>query len=463
MLNLFSLPVSSMTYTPSERRAVAALSGIFSLRMVGLFMILPVFSIYGRALPGATPFLIGLAVGAYGLAQLLLQIPFGLLADRHDRRRLILFGLLLFVIGGLVASAATNIWMVIAGRFLQGSGAISAVVMALLADLVREEQRTKSMAFVGMSIGVSFAVAFMLGPWLAGHVGLSGLFMVTVVMGLLAMLVCQVLVPNAQLVQRQLPSHYGTLLYQMLRQPELLRLNIGIFALHMVLTACFVALPPLLVAAGLPASRHGLLYLPVMVLAFIALVPAVIVAEKRRRMREVFLAAIALLGIAMVLLAELHAALAGLVSAVALFFFAFNLLEALLPSLVSKMAPAGGKGTAMGIYSTSQFLGAFLGGMLGGWLQARHDPQQLFLVLASVVLFWWLVAYGMRQPAYWLSVTVRLPEPEVSETLIHRLRDLPGVEEMSVVAEDALVYLKVDRQRWQPERLQDSGLTVWTG
>lgn len=451
------------SYTPSERRAVTALAGIFSLRMVGLFMILPVFSLYGRALPGATPFLIGLAVGAYGLAQLLLQIPFGLLADRFDRRRLIVIGLALFVIGGGVAASAHDIWMVIVGRFLQGAGAISAVVMALLSDLVRDEQRTKSMAVIGMSIGVSFAVAFMLGPWLAGVVGLSGLFAATSVMGGLAIVVCLLMVPRAQLMQRQLPSRYGDLLRQMLMHRELQRLNIGIFALHLVLTACFVALPPLLVAAGLPASRHGWLYLPVMVVAFIALVPAVIIAEKRRRMREVFLIAIGLLAVSMLLLAELHAGLSGLVASVALFFFAFNLLEALLPSLVSKTSPPGSKGTAMGIYSTSQFLGAFLGGMLGGWLQGLHDPQQLFLVLLTLVLLWGLVARGMRQPAYWHSVSLRLPPRDVAEAALAQLRDLPGVEEMSVVVEDGLVHLKVDRQQWQPERLSGSGFTVFAG
>ncbi len=442
------------SYTPAERDAVFSLAGIFSLRMVGLFMILPVFSVYGAGLKGATPLLVGLAVGAYGLAQLLLQIPFGLLADRHDRRQLIIIGLLLFVAGGLVAAASSSIWGVIAGRFLQGAGAISAVVMALLSDLVREENRTKAMATVGMSIGISFALAFVLGPLLADAFGLSGLFATTAVMGLLALLVCYWRVPRVAQPQRQLPPHYGSHLLQMLRHPELMRLNIGIFSLHLVMTSCFVALPPLLVAAGLPASRHGWLYLPVMLLAFVALVPAVIVAEKQRRMREVYLFAIVLLMLAMLVLAAAHAGLPALIAAVALFFFAFNLLEALLPSLVSKISPAGGKGTAMGVYSTSQFLGAFLGGILGGALQGLHSVTELFLVLAGIVLIWAGRAWSMAQPAYFHSVALRPEAGALAASVLEDLRALPGVEELVILPDDEIIYLKVDKARWQEAELQ---------
>lgn len=442
------------SYSPAERSAVAALAGIFSLRMVGLFMILPVFAVYGTGLEGATPALIGLAVGAYGLAQLLLQIPFGLLADRHDRRKLIVIGLLLFVAGGLVAAASDSIWGVIAGRFLQGAGAISAVVMALLSDLVREQNRTRAMATVGMSIGISFALAFVLGPMLAALLGLSGLFAVTAAMGALALLVCLWRVPQARQAQRQLPPHYGVHLRQMLAHPELRRLNVGIFMLHLVMTACFVALPPVLVAAGLPVSRHGWLYLPVMALAFMALVPAVIVAEKRRRMREVYLLAISLLALAMFLLAELHSGLTGLITAVALFFFAFNLLEALLPSLVSKTSPAGGKGTAMGIYSTSQFLGAFLGGIAGGFLQGAIGLTGMFFCLATGVLLWLLIARAMSQPAYLQSLALKPERGLLTADLLADMRALPGVEELVVLPDDEIIYLKVDKARWEEAALQ---------
>jgi MFS family permease len=453
--------------TTGERHAVFSLATIFSLRMVGLFMILPVFSVYGASLNGATPLLIGVAVGSYGLAQLMLQIPFGLWADRFDRKKLILIGLLLFVIGGAVAAQATNIWWVIIGRFLQGAGAISAVVMALLSDLVRDEHRTRAMAVVGMSIGISFAIAFVLGPWVADIFGLSGLFWVTSVMGIAAMLLCVWRVPRARQAQRQLPPHYMIHLREMLAVPELRRLNIGIFTLHLVMTACFVSLPPLLVAAGLPVSQHGWLYLPVMLIAFIALIPAVIIAEKKHRMREVYLSAVVLLFVAMIALAFAHKGLVALIISVALFFFAFNLLEALLPSLVSKISPAGGKGTAMGIYSTSQFLGAFLGGVTGGALHQWQHGSGLFLVLAVATVFWLWRAYSMAQPAYLHSVILQ-PEGEgrgqvgdvnsgagqsLSEQALSEIRALAGVEELVVLPDDALIYLKVDKLRWQPESL----------
>lgn len=441
------------TYTHTERRAVFSLAGIFSLRMVGLFMILPVFAVYGARLQGATPFLVGLAVGAYGLAQLLLQIPFGLMADRFDRRMLIIIGLVLFMIGGAVAACSDTIWGVVAGRFLQGAGSISAVVMALLSDLVRDDNRTKAMATVGMMIGVSFAVAFVIGPLLASWLGLAGLFGATTVMGALAVIVCLVYVPRASHTHRQLPVHYATHLKQMLALPELVRLNVGIFSLHLVLTSCFVALPPMLVADGLPLAHHGWLYLPVMVLAFIALVPAVIIAEKQQRMREVYLFAIALLALSLLAIALAHHGLVGLIAAVALFFFAFNLLEALLPSLVSKMSPPGGKGTAMGIYSTSQFLGAFLGGMLGGGLAHWHDAYGLFALLFVVVLVWIWRAYGMAQPTFWQSVVLHPEGAGLSASQIDDLRGLPGVEELVTLPDDAVIYLKVDRKVWQEERL----------
>lgn len=443
-------------YSPLERRAVFSLSGLFSLRMIGLFMILPVFSVYGTTLSGATPLLIGLAVGAYGLAQLMLQIPFGLLADRFDRRRLILIGLALFALGGAIAALSTSIWGVIFGRFLQGSGAISAVVMALMSDTVREENRTKAMATIGMSIGVSFAVAFVLGPVLANAVGLSGLFAATALMGVAAIFIALKFVPRAAVARRQLPLRYREQLAALARHPELSRLNMGIFTLHLVMTACFVALPPLLVSAGLPVAKHGWLYLPVMLLAFIALIPAVIVAERQQRMKEVFLFAIVMLAMAMVALSQAQG-LVALIAAVCLFFFAFNLLEALLPSLVSKVSPAGSKGTAMGIYSSSQFLGAFLGGILGGLSHSLPGQLSIFVILALVVLLWIGRAAGMSQPRYGKSLTLQ-PMPGVSLTSeqIETLQALVGVEELVHLPEESVVYLKVDPKQWS-----DSALSGW--
>lgn len=431
-----------------ERQAIAALTGIFALRMVGLFMILPVFAVFGPDLDGATPLLIGLAVGAYGLAQLLFQVPFGLWADRYDRRRLIVFGLILFVAGGVVAAAASSIWGVIAGRFLQGAGAISAVVMALLSDVVREQHRTRAMAMLGMSIGLAFALSFVVGPWLSAWLGLAGLFMATAVLGLLALVLACWQVPRAA-PQRQLPPRYREQLKRMLSEPELRRLNLGIFSLHLVMMACFVALPSQLIAVGLPLPQHGWLYLPVMLLSFVCLVPAVIVAEQRQRMREVFLFAILLLISSMPILALTQQAFWPLVLAVGLFFFAFNLLEALLPSLVSKTSPAGGKGTAMGIYSTSQFAGAFVGGALGGLVLQFGDRTQLFWLLAAILLVWLCRAWSMQRPRHWKSLVV-YPQGDRLATLLSALEALPGVEELVLLPDDVVIYLKVDPLKWQP-------------
>lgn len=443
-------------YSSLERRAVFSLAGLFSLRMIGLFMILPVFSVYGAGLSGATPFLIGMAVGAYGLAQLMLQIPFGLLADRYDRRSLILIGLALFVAGGCVAAFSTTIWGVIAGRFLQGSGAISAVVMALMSDTVREENRTKAMATVGMSIGVSFAIAFVLGPLLADAGGLSGLFATTAVMGLVAMFIALRFVPRAAQTQRQLPINYRAHLTRLLGHVELGRLNFGIFTLHLVMTACFVALPPLLVDAGLPVAQHGWLYLPVMLLAFVALIPAVIIAERRQRMKEVFLLAIVVLVLAMLVLSQVKG-LASLIAAVCLFFFAFNLLEALLPSLVSKVSPAGSKGTAMGIYSSSQFFGAFLGGMLGGLSHGLPAGLSVFWLLAALVLLWGWRANGMAQPRYGKSLMLKpLDNVVLGDEHIAGLQGLAGVEELVWMPDEAVIHVKVDPKLWS-----DVALTGW--
>jgi len=328
--------------------------------------------------------------------------------------------------------------------------------MALMSDTVREENRTKAMATIGMSIGVSFAVAFVLGPVLANAVGLSGLFAATALMGVAAIFIALKFVPRAAVARRQLPLRYREQLAALSRHPELSRLNMGIFTLHLVMTACFVALPPLLVSAGLPVAKHGWLYLPVMLLAFIALIPAVIVAERQQRMKEVFLFAIVMLAMAMVALSQAQG-LVALIAAVCLFFFAFNLLEALLPSLVSKVSPAGSKGTAMGIYSSSQFLGAFLGGILGGLSHSLPGQLSIFVILALVVLLWIGRAAGMSQPRYGKSLTLQpLPGVLLTTAQIEALQALVGVEELVHLPEESVVYLKVDPKQWS-----DSALSGW--
>jgi MFS family permease len=443
--------------TAGERRAVATLASLFSLRMIGLFMIMPVFAVYGSELAGATPFLVGLAVGMYALAQALLQIPLALLSDRVGRKRLVLAGMLLFAVGGAIAALSDSVWGVIAGRGIQGAGAISGVVMALLADLTRIEQRTKAMAAIGMSIGLSFGLAFVSGPFLAGHFGLSGLFWTTSAMGLAGMAVCYWLVPDPVTSVRQLPSTYWQQFREALSHRELLRLNWGIFSLHLVMAAFFMSVPVLLSQqAGLAVRLHGWVYLPVLFLSFIAILPAIIAAERKRRMKGVFLVAIVLLLASLLWLSAWHASLWQLVTGLVIFFVGFNLLEALLPSLVSKICPPGSKGTAMGIYSTSQFLGAFVGGPVGAVLSGHFGFAALFLVLALMAALWLVVAAGMEPPPFLHSVMLSFEQISAEEApqLAARLRAVPGVQDVVVLVEEKVAYLKVDRQLLDETALQ---------
>lgn len=448
--------------TAGERRAVATLASLFSLRMIGLFMIMPVFAIYGRELTGSTPFLIGLAVGVYALAQALLQIPLSQLSDRIGRKRLVIQGMLLFAVGGAIAALSTSIWGVIIGRAIQGAGAISGVVMALLADLTRVEQRTKAMAAIGMSIGVSFGLAFVCGPFLAAHFGLSGLFWSTVLMGVAGMAVCYWLVPDPVTSVRQTPSTYWQQFREALGHRELLRLNWGIFSLHLVMAAFFMSVPVLLKNSGLDASLHGWVYLPVLFLSFVTIVPAIIIAEKKRHMKGVFVAAIAILVLSMVWLSLLHGSLAQVITGLALFFIGFNLLEALLPSLVSKICPAGSKGTAMGIYSTSQFLGAFIGSPLGGALNGHFSYGFLFAALALIAGVWLFIAGGMAPPPFLNSLMLSFESLSAEEApaLAERLRAVGGVEDVVVLVEEKVAYLKVDRQKLDEVALQSFQATA---
>jgi len=443
--------------TAGERRAVTTLASLFSLRMIGLFMIMPVFAIYGRELHGATPLLMGIAVGVYALTQALLQIPLSQLSDRVGRKRLILLGMLLFAVGGAIAALSSDIWGVIIGRALQGAGAISGVVMALLADLTRVEQRTKAMAAIGMSIGVSFALAFVCGPLLAGYFGLSGLFWSTSLMGLGGMAVCWWLVPDPVTSVRQTPSTYWQQLREALAHRELLRLNWGIFTLHLVMSAFFMSVPVLLKNnGGLAVGLHGWVYLPVLFLSFVAIIPVIILAEKKRRMKGVFVSAVAMLVLSMIWLSVLHGSLPQLIVGLSLFFIGFNLLEALLPSLVSKISPAGSKGTAMGIYSTSQFLGACIGSPLGAALSGHLSASLLFAALALMAVIWLLVAARMAPPPFLSSIMLSFDTLSAAEApaLAERLRAVGGVEDVVVLVEEKVAYLKVDKRVLDEAALQ---------
>ncbi|MBV2134801.1 MFS transporter [Pseudomonas sp. MAP12] len=436
--------------SPTEQRAAAGLASVFAFRMLGMFMVLPVLATYGQDLVGATPLLIGLAIGAYGLTQAVLQIPFGIVSDRVGRLPVIYIGLLIFAAGAALAATADSIWGVIAGRVLQGAGAISAAVMALLSDLTREQHRTKAMAMIGMSIGLSFAVAMVVGPLLTRAFGLSGLFWVTAGMALLGILIIAVLVPKPQQALQHREARVASqALGATLRHPDLLRLDFGIAALHAILMASFVALPLALVErGGLPKEEHWWVYLIGLLVGFFGMIPFIIYGEKKRQMKRVLLGAVALLLLCELFFWQFGSSLHALVIGNLVFFTAFNLLEASLPSLISKMAPAGGKGTAMGVYSTSQFLGAALGGLLGGWLFQQGGVSAVFLGCALLAALWLGFAATMREPPYVTSVRLPLsPLAQREAGLAARLKATPGVADAFVVAEEAAVYVKVDTQQ----------------
>ncbi|TWC36219.1 putative MFS family arabinose efflux permease [Pseudomonas sp. SJZ079] len=434
----------------SETRAASGLALVFAFRMLGMFMVLPVLATYGMDLAGATPALIGLAIGAYGLTQAVLQIPFGVLSDRIGRLPVIYVGLLIFAAGAALAANADSIWGVIAGRVLQGAGAISAAVMALLSDLTREQHRTKAMAMIGMSIGLSFAVAMVVGPLLTRAYGLSGLFWVTAGMALLGIFIVLLMVPRASRTLRHRESGVAKqALLPTLRHADLLRLDLGIFVLHAILMASFIALPLALVAqGGLPKEEHWWVYLTALLVGFFGMLPFIIYGEKKRRMKRVLLGAVAVLLACELYFWAFGTSLRALVLGTVVFFTAFNLLEASLPSLISKVAPAGGKGTAMGVYSTSQFLGAALGGILGGWLYQHYSLSGVFLGCAALALLWLGFAVTMREPPYVTSLRLPLSAAALQDVgLAERLLAAPGVADAVVVVDEAAIYIKVDTQQ----------------
>ena len=444
--------------TRLEWRASLSLAAIYMLRMLGMFLILPVFAIMARDLPGATPFLVGLAISAYGLTQAVFQIPFGLWSDRLGRKPVIAMGLVLFVAGSALAALSDTIYGVILGRGLQGAGAVAAVVMALAADLTREEHRTKAMALIGISIGVSFALSMVLGPLFANWLGLKGLFWLITLLAALSILVLFTWVPTPAVSRFHRDTQVWTAAFgRVLRNPELLRLDFGIFSLHLILTASFVVLPVILKdRLQLSTQDHWQIYLPVFILAIASMVPFVILAEKKRKMKPVFLAFVFLIVLAdagFIFASDQFWWVFGLLY---LFFTGFNLLEATLPSMVSKCAPADLKGTAMGIYSTSQFLGAFAGGTGAGWLSGHYGPSAVFIYCMSAGLLWFLIAISMKPPRHLSSLLINVGacSKSAAQSLGQSMLEVVGVHEATVVAEEGVAYLKVDRRQLDSKALE---------
>ena len=441
-----------------EFRAAGALAAVFSVRLLGLFMIYPVFAAYARTLSGASPYLIGEALGIYGLTQGILQIPFGLLSDRIGRKVMIVLGLLLFGLGSAVAALSSSIGGVIVGRALQGGGAVGSVILALVADLTKEENRTKAMALVGVTIGASFMIAIVLGPIVSHFVGVPGIFWLMVALALVGIAITQLLVPSPRLVRVHRDAEaVPALIGAVLRDKELLRLDIGIFALHAMLTASFLVVPALLRGTlGLPAQDQWIVYLPVLLASVALMLPGIIVAEKYRRMKGVFVGAVAVLAASQMMLylgaTNLYVVLAALV----VFFSAFNVLEASLPSLVTKAAPPDAKGTAMGLYSSLQFLGIFVGGVVGGYAHQHGGDSAVFVFTIVMALCWLFAAATMAQPSYLTTRLVPIADDKAAEgeSLAARLRQVPGVAEAVVIAEEKLAYLKVDSRVFDPAKAE---------
>ena len=440
-----------------EKKAAFSLASVFGVRMLGLFMILPVFAIYGEQLAGYSPLWLGLAIGAYGLTQALLQIPMGILSDKYGRKPVILAGLVVFLIGSVVAALSTTIYGVVLGRAIQGMGAIASAILALAADLSREEQRPKVMATIGMFIGLSFTAAMILGPIVADAFGLSGLFWFTGFLTIIAMFMIQFMVPySVSKAPRGDSVALPEQIAKLIRHPQLARLNVGVFVLHMALTACFVTLPKQFVASGLALENHWQIYLPTLLGSFFLMVPFMIIAMKKEQEKPMFSGAVALLSLALFFLWLLPTGLGSLIFSVVLFFTAFNYLEATMPSILSRIAPAGVKGSVMGIYSSSQFLGAFAGGIVGGLVASRFGEHSIFLVMAVVSFIWLLLSFGMQKlkKSKSFSFSTNINSEQKAEEVAEILINMPGVIEATLVHDDAgtsstvksnaVAYLKVD-------------------
>lgn len=442
--------------TPGELRATWGLGTVFSLRMLGMFMVLPVLTTYGMTLQGASESLIGIAIGIYGLMQAVFQIPFGLMSDRVGRKPLIVGGLLIFTLGSVIAALSDSIWGIILGRALQGSGAISAAVMALLSDLTREQNRTKAMAFIGVSFGVTFAIAMVVGPIVTHAFGLQALFWGIAALALVGIVITLTMIPAApsHVLNRESAIVRGGF-RKVLANSRLLKLNFGIMSLHILLMSSFVALPRVMEQAGLAPQDHWKVYLITMLVSFAGVVPFIIYAELKRRMIRVFIACILILIVAELVLWSAENQLWRIIFGIQLFFLAFNVMEALLPSLISKESPAGYKGTAMGVYSTTQFLGVAIGGSLGGGLFDLYGTAAVFAVGAGIAALWLLVGFTMQEPPYLSSLRITLSDLALKNgDLEQKMRAQPGVAEVIIVPDEYSAYVKIDNQQISRQQLE---------
>ncbi|WP_298610573.1 MFS transporter [uncultured Thiothrix sp.] len=440
-----------------EWRVAFSLSAVYAVRMLGLFMILPVFALYAHTLPGSTDLLAGIAIGIYGLTQAIFQIPLGIASDRMGRKPVIIGGLLVFALGSIIAALSHSIELIIVGRTLQGMGAVAAATMALAADLTREENRSRVMAFIGMTIGLSFMAAIILGPILYTHAGMSGIFWFTCGLAISGILLILFAVPTPLHIRAHrdagIVSDY---LLKALKNTALLRMNAGVFALHLVMTANFLVIPTLFRdELSLATLDHWKVYLPVFLVAFMGSIPLIIVAEKRHKIKPMLLGAIALLVVAEILLALGYGTKYSLLTAFSLFFLGFNFLEAIQPSLVAKYSAVDTKGTAMGIYNSTQFLGIFVGGIMGGWVNQQWHAAGVFWFSAVVAALWLAITLKLPTPSFYTSRVVRFTGTVADWAAIYQaLQKVRGVYEVAIVAEEQVAYLKVDKKELDEQGLR---------
>ncbi|WP_119343334.1 MFS transporter [Facilibium subflavum] len=440
----------------SEKKVTLSIASIYAFRMLGLFVILPIFSLYADKIIDATPTLMGLALGIYGLTQALLQIILGIFSDYYGRKPIIIFGLVLFIIGSIVCAASTTIYGIIIGRALQGAGAIGSTLTALIADVTKEENRMKAMSVIGMTIGLSFIGAMVLSPILNSLVGLSGIFWLTALLGAIGIFILVFMVPTPKkiMVHRDSETVAGQI-KKVLVLPELLRLNVGIFTLHAILTALFLVIPVILESyIGISETRQWLVYLPVLVISFVIMVPFIIIAETKNKMKSIFVGAIFILTVMQFLLFEFDRHVIVMSVLLILFFSSFTLLEAALPSLVSKIAPVGSKGTAMGVYSNAQFFGIFIGGVLGGVVFHHSGIKGVFILNGLLGLIWFIIALTMKKPKQLSSKIISLKQFKnqyCADSLRQKILNLPGVEEAMVCMDEYVAYLKVDKKHFNEQ------------
>ena len=412
--------------------------------MLGLFLILPVFAVHAGTIPGGGDLLlVGIALGIYGLTQGVLQIPFGMASDRYGRKRVIVFGLVLFVIGSLVAAWADDIWIIILGRAIQGTGAISSAVVAFAADLTRDQHRTKTMAMIGGSIALVFALSLVAAPAMYHVIGMEGIFIFIAVLAALAILWTLYVVPPEPDAARDLSRRVKAgMLAEVMRNPELLRLNFGIFVLHMAQMSLFLVVPLALVReAGMPVGDHWMVYLPVVLVSFVLMVPPIMAAERHGRMKMMFIGAVALMLVVHAGFALAYRDFWMLVVLLTLFFAAFNVLEAALPSLVTRLAPVHARGTAIGVYNTTQALGLFVGPWIGGWIAKNWGIAQFFVFGIALFALWIVVAWPMRAPGDLERRSFPLGTAADPVALREGLARLRGVRDVTVVPEEGVARL----------------------